>query len=236
MLDEIFFFKPQFFFVSLALGLIIITLGVYVLIKNRSERFWLGFILPPALFFLSFSFYSAVIVSQFWIQAIFLLIVWFTFAYLKNIYYYFSFGAPERADKLRRLLLSGAFLSAFALAAILFALPIFLNLPLAILIGLFAVISLPLFGQFLLFSKDIEPEQKIFWLVNVLILTEVVSVFSLLPLSYNILGLMTAIIFYLLILFEDWRLTNRLNYRHLRWPLIIGSVIFIFILLSARWL
>jgi hypothetical protein len=235
-LDEIFFFKPVFFFVSLGLGLLIITLGVKVLIKDRSSRFWPAFILSPALFFLSFSFYSAIIASQFWIQVVFLLNAWFVFSYLKNIYYYFSFGAPERESKLRHLLISSSFLSTFAVASVLYGLPIFLSWPFALLLLVFSLISAGLFGQFFIFVKKIEREQKIFWCLNVLVLAEIVGVISFLPLNYNVLGLLAAIVFYLLILFNDWRTENKVDYKNMKWPITIGSLIIIFILLSARWL
>jgi len=236
VLDEIFVFRPDFFFVALGLGLLIITFGVRLLIKKQSLKFWPVFVLPPSLFYLSFSFYSAMIVNQLWIQLIFLLNAWFIFFYLQNIYYYFSFGAPERAVKLRRLLTSGAFLSTFAIASSLYALPIFLSWSFFILLLIFILISLGLFGQFLILEKNISTEQKIFWGIKVLVLAEFAGVFFLLPLNYNILGLLLAIIFYLLILFDDWRASSRLNYKNLKWPLIISTLVVVLILLSARWL
>ncbi len=236
VLDEIFLFKPDFFFIALALGLLIIAFGVRSIMKKQSAKFWPAFIFPPALFFLSFSFYSALLVSRFWIQAIFLLIAWFVFYYLQNIYYHFSFGAPEREMKLRRLLASGAFLSAFALAATLFGLPIFLSWSFFLLLLLFVLVSIVLFGQFFILDNKISREEKIFWGINVLVLAEMASVLFLLPLNYNILGLLLALIFYFLIFAGEIRLAGRLNYKNLKWPIIIGTIIIILILLSARWL
>jgi hypothetical protein len=235
-LDEIFLFKPDFFFIALGLGLLIITFGVRALMKNQTAKFWPVFILPPALFFLSFSFYSALLISQFWIQVIFILNVWFVFYYLQNIYYYFSFGAPEREEKFRRLLMSGSFLSAFALSASLFALPIFLSWPFAWLLLLFAFVSLALFGQTLILEKKFDSEQRLFWGINVIVLAELAGVLFFLPLNYNILGLLLALIFYFLVLLSDWRTAGKLYYKNLKWPIMIGSIIIIFILLSARWL
>lgn len=236
LLDEIFFFKPGFFFVSLGLGLLIITLGVHTLIKDHGSKFWPAFILPPALFFLSFSFYSAIIASQFWIQVIFLFNVWFVFSYLKNIYYYFSFGAPERESKLRRLLASGAFLSTFAFASNLYGLPIFLSWPFFLLLIAFMIICLALFGQFFVFTKKIEREQKVFLGINILVLAEFAGVLFFLPLNFNILGLLVALVFYFLVLLNDFREEHRLNFKNVKWPLIILSAVIILTLLSARWL
>jgi hypothetical protein len=98
------------------------------------------------------------------------------------------------------------------------------------------VISAVIFGQFFIFNKKIEREQKIFWGLDVLILAEMAGLFFLLPLNYNILGFLVAIIFYLLVLINDWRQTNRLNFKNLKWPIILASLITLLILLTARWL
>lgn len=236
VLNEIFLYKPVFFFLALSFGVLIISFGVYALIKDKKEKFWPAYILAPVLFFLSFSFYSSIIISYFWIQVIFILIAWFIFSYFQNIYYYFSFGAPEREVKIRRLMVSGSFLSTFALAATLYGLPIFLSWPFILLLLSFIVISLALFGQFFIFSKNISREQQIFLGINILVLAEFAGIFYLLPLNFNILGLLVAIIFYLLLLLNDWRTENKLNFRNLKWPIIISSLVIVFILLSARWL
>ncbi len=236
VLDEIFLFRPEFFFVSLGLGFLIIALTVRTLLKSNRAQFWPLFIITPALFYLSFSFYSTILVSQLWIQIIFLLNAWFIFSYLRNIYFYFSFGAPEREIKLKRLLSSGAFLSTFALGANLYGLPIFLSWPFVLLWLAFVVLSIALFGQFLMFADKINREQKIFLGINILLLAEFAGILFFLPLNYNILGLSIAIVFFLLTLINDWRETDQLVWKNLRYPVIISSIMIIFIFLSARWL
>lgn len=236
LLNELYIFEPSLFFVSLSLGLLILAFFIRLLITKNSKEFWPQYILTPALFYFSFSFYSAIIANQIWIQIIFLFNAWFIYSYLKNIYYFFSFGAPEREFKLRRLLLSGSFLSVFALASTLYGLPIFLNWSFVTLLFIFILFSAAAFGQFLIFSKNVDNAQKIFWGVDILILGEFAGVIFLLPLNYNILGLLVAIVFYLLILFNNWRTEDRLDFKNLRWPIAIAGFIFIIILLSARWL
>lgn len=236
VLNEIFIFRPEFFFVSLGLGLLIITLSVRAVITKNSPKFWPVFMLAPALFYLSLSLYSAIIVNSFWIQILFILNVWFIFSYLKNIYYHFSLPTPAGEEKLRRLLKSGSFLSTFALAATLYGLPIFLSWNFGLLLLFFVAASFILFGQFLIFAKDVNREQRIFLLINILTLAEFVGVLFFLPLNYNILGLLVALVFYLLILFNDWRSENRLNFKHIKWPIILVIGVTTLILLSARWL
>jgi hypothetical protein len=236
VLNEIFIFQPNFFFVSLSLGLMVITFSVRGIMKENRSKFWPVFMLPPALFYLSLSFYSGILVSQFWIQAIFVLNVWFVFSYFRNLYHHFNFPTPESEAKLRRLLKSGSFLSTFALAATLYGLPIFLSWNFSFLLLPFIAASFIIFGQFLIFAKDIDREQIIFFIINVLVLAEFTGVLFFLPLNYNTLGLLVALVFYLLIIFNDWRFENRLNFKNIKWPLIILLVITILVLLSARWL
>jgi len=162
--------------------------------------------------------------------------VWFVFSYFRNLYHHFNFPTPESEAKLRRLLKSGSFLSTFALAATLYGLPIFLSWNFSFLLLPFIAASFIIFGQFLIFAKDIDREQIIFFIINVLVLAEFTGVLFFLPLNYNTLGLLVALVFYLLIIFNDWRFENRLNFKNIKWPLIILLVITILVLLSARWL
>jgi len=236
VLNEIFIFQPDFFFVSLSFGLLVIAFSVRGIMKDSHSKFWPVFMLTPALFYLSLSFYSGILVNGFWIQTIFVLNVWFVFYYFKNLYHHFYFPTSESEAKLRRLLKSGSFLSTFALAATLYGLPIFLSWNFSLLLLSFIVASFVLFGQFLIFAKGIDREQKIFLLINVLVLAEFTGVLFFLPLNYNTLGLLVALVFYLLTVFNDWRLENRLNSKNIKWPVIIVSIIIMLILLSARWL
>lgn len=235
-LGETFVLEPELFFVSLSLGALIITFLVRAILKNSSVKFWPVFILAPVLFYLSLSLYSAIVVNPFLIQACFLFNVWFIFSYFKNLYRHFYFSTPDSEGELRRLLKSGSFLSTFALAASLYGLPIFLSCNFSLLLVYFMVASLILFSQFLIFAKNVNREQRIFLLVDVLVLTEFTGILFFLPLNYNTLGVLVALVSYLLVLFNDWRSENRLNFKNIKWPIIIISVITILILLSARWL
>ena len=169
VLNEIFVFKPYFFFTALSLGFLIIALSVRGIMKgNNSSKFWPVFMLTPALFYLSLSFYSGILVSPFWIQTIFVLNVWFVFAYFRNLYHHFYYPTEESEAKLRRLLKSGSFLSTFALAATLYGLPTFLSWNFSLLLLLFIAASFVLFGQFLIFAKTIDHEKRIFMLLNII--------------------------------------------------------------------
>jgi len=236
LLNELFFFKPTLFFVSLGLSTLIIILAVKKLVDKKSNTFWLLLTISPILFYFSASFYSSILTNQLWIQFIFFINAFLIFSYLKNIYYYYSFGAPERGAKLNRLLLSASFLAMFAAAATLYALPIFINLSFWSIVIFFIIINIIFFYQSLIFAKDNSVrEDWLFLVINTLVLSEFAGVLLLLPLNYNVRGFLLAIFFYSLILFNNWRQEGRLNFRNLRWPLISVFLIMLIILFSARW-
>lgn len=236
VLNEIFIFKPHFFFVSLSFGLLVIILSIWKIAKNNDSKFRLVYAMAPALFYLSLSLYSGILVNSLWIQIIFVLNAWFVFFYLRNLYKYLYSFSLDIEIKLQRLLKAGSFLSTFALAATCYGLPIFLSWNFGLLLLLFIAAGFILFGQFLVFSRKINREQIIFLFINVFVLAEFAGVLFFLPLSYNTLGLLVALIFYLLSVFNDWRMENRLNFKNIKWPIIIVMIIIMTILLSARWL
>lgn len=241
-LSQAFLLKPGFFYSALAFGTLIIIFSVKLIASREGNKNWPPFIIAPLLFFLSFSTYITIIVSHFWIQVIFLLIVWFLFTYLKHLYYYWTRSSPEYESKLEQgvkldnLLITGGFLTAFATAGVLFGLSAFLNWPLGLMLPVFVLIIWLLFIQFL-------PLKKISWrqtggllTINVLILTEFAWVFSLLPLNFNILALFLAIAYYLTLIVVRLNWSGGLNRRALKFPLILSAIVIILLLLTARWL
>ncbi|MFA5754131.1 MAG: hypothetical protein WC905_02080 [Patescibacteria group bacterium] len=236
LLSQAFLLFPKLFLVAIALGVIIIIFGIRILVDQDKKRDWPLYIVAPLLFFLSFSAYAAIIVSQLAIQVIFLLVVWFLFSYLKNLYYYLSYGAPDRAAKIDYLMVSGGFLTVFAAAAVLFDLPAFINWPLAAVVLVFLPIFFLLFLQFLPFKKINLKSEGTWIAVCTLALTELAWGLALLPLNFNILALVMAIIYYLFISSTRLKWQGSLSARGLKYPLILSIFIILLLLLTANWL
>jgi hypothetical protein len=233
-LNELFVLRPSLFFVALSLAVLIIILLVRKLVDHKNKIFWPLLAIGPILFYLSAAFYSAILTNQLWIQFIFALNAYLIFSYLKNVYYYFSFGAPEREVKLNKIILSASFLAFFAAAATLYALPVFLNFSFPFIFLLLFLTGGLFLGQMLILAKN-RQDSWLFWALNTLILGELSGILLLLPLAYNVRGILAAIFFYSLILFNNWRQEGRLNWRNLRWPLVLGFLLIFIILFSARW-
>ncbi len=239
-LAEFVLWSPQFFYIILILEILLVVLSVRYL-NNHSKKYWLLFIIFPVLFLLSFSFYAAIVISNFWIQLIYLLITIFIFLYLRDFYYYSLHLLGTEAEtkwgtKLDNLLISGSFLIAFATAAVLFHLSAFITWPLYLSLTILAIISWLLFVQFRPLKSQKDWPVGGLSLINALILTEFAWVFSLLPLNFNILALFLAIIYYLGLMILRLDNSHSLNRRTLKLPLVLTIIAILLLFLTARWL
>jgi len=234
LLSQTFLITPRFFYSTLALGTLLIIVSVKLIADRLAAKNWLSWTVAPLLFFLGATTYTAIIVSHFWIQIIFLLIVWFLFSYLRDLYQ-LADGAEARRAKLDNLLVGGSFLALAALAGVLFGLPAFLNWPLAITLLAFALIGWLSFSQFFPVNESLAKQRGLV-IMSVIILTELAGVFSLLPLNFNILALFLAISYYLLLTIMRLNGQGAVNRRSLIVPLLLSVMAIGLLLLSARWL
>lgn len=240
LLGQAFLFYPKFFYSAVSVGILLIIISVLSLSRLDKKKYWPLLIAPPALFFLSFSLYATLIPNRwpnsFWIEAIFLLEAWFVFSYLRNLYYYLAYHAPERQQKLDSLLVSGGFLSMFAIGGAFYGLPAFISWPLYVLLLILAPLAFLLFSQFIPFRNLDLKDNLTLLLVNSLMIVELAWVISLLPLNYNILGFVLALAysFELMVLRLIWR--GELSAKRLKLPTIAIFIIVIILFLTASWL
>ena len=228
---------PTLSYSVLAVGALAIVLSVRYL-SERGKHDWPLLAIAPTIFFVDFACYAAIIIGNFWVQSILLLIAWFLFVYLKNLYYYSTHKESESIfeDKLDNLLIVGGFLSTFAAATVLFSLPIFITWPVwATILILAAQIGLS-FIQFLPLKK-MNPEQaKVLIAANILGLSELAWGLSFLPLKFHLLGLFLAISYYLALFITRQHLRGSLSRKSLKLPLILSAIAFVILFLTARWL
>ncbi len=238
LLSQAYLVRPAFFYASLAVGTLLIILSVRCLVTRKRD--WLLFMIAPVLLFLSLAAYVAIIISDFWIQTIFIATAWFLFSYLKNLYYYFNAAEQETVDKwaaqLDNLFIAGGFVTVFSITGFWFGLPAFLSLSPVATLPVIALVILLLFVQFSLFSPNRSRPLGPTAFMIVMLLTESAWGFSLLPLNFNILALFMAISYYfgLTILRLKW--SGSLNRRALQLPLLLSFFAMLFLLLTSRWL
>lgn len=226
---------PSFFYAALALGALAIIVSVWVIAGRIMSHDWLPFAIAPLFFFLSFVGYAAIIYNRFWVQTIFALIVWFLFFYLKHWYYYITYGAATRAAKLDNLMVASGTLSIFAFGAVFFGLPAFIDFPLAARVAVFALVAYLMFWQFVPVNRGaahVRPGLA----VGALVLAELAGLMSFLPLLSNVLAVFIAIAYYLVLAASRLYWQGSLDKRRFKWPLILGSLTVLVLLLTARWL
>ncbi len=232
---QAFLFRPNLFFVSVAVGVLIIAVSVKNLSSGKKKFDWPIFFYPPALLFASASLYETLLPNHYWIQVIFLLVSGLIFSYLKNLYYYMRYGAPERADKIDSIFLAGSVLSFFFLSASIYGLPTFLGWSFwPLLAGCAAFIWLLALHPSVISPGNIRDNWPIFLTINIILL-EVMGSLYLLPLRFNVLGLLAAFAFYMSLIASRSVLRGNFSSRSLRFPLISGLIIVIIVLFTARW-
>ena len=228
-------FYPRLLFVALALGGLLIVLSTKGLATKSRRLDWPLFVYFPLIFFAASSLYGTLIPNMYWVQTILLLNASFCHIYFKNLYYYFRYEAPDRIDLLDTFLMAGSVLSVFFAAAAAYGLPVFLGWSFWPLLGAFALLIFPLFFQtFILGSLNLKINWP-FFLTAILLLTQAVGVIYLFPFDFNILGLLVAIIFYILFLILRLFIRGRFSGQILRFPLISSLIIIIILLLTTRW-
>ncbi len=236
VLSQVFIFRPRLFFMALAIGFLLIVLTIKGLSAGKKQQDWPLFVYFPALLFLSSSLYATLLSNFFLIQGLALIVPMMIFHYLKNFYYFFRYSDQDRTEKLDNLTVTSSVLSTFFLAASMYGLPTFLGWKFWPLLAGLAILIPPLFFQsFVLKSLKLKVNWPYF-LVSALIFLEFAGVIYLLPASFNVLGLIAAIFFYLLLLILRLNLRGSFSGRTLRLPLIFSLIFIIILLLTSRWL
>ncbi|MDD4332884.1 MAG: hypothetical protein PHT51_02120 [Patescibacteria group bacterium] len=234
---EIFIFFPKSFYYLLILLILII---VYIIRQfaafSENKKIWLGYFIFPNLFIISSALYLILITSNLVIQLIVFAAAGFVYLYLKHLYFIIIKKEDYFPDVFKNISAFGNFLLAFYFFSFIFGLQSFLNTP----TWLLALISLPII--FLIINEDfkinaIAFKPNLFYiLINTLILSELLWSLSFLPQNYNVIGLVLAISYYLLINLTKLRIEKNLNTSNLKKYLIFGFVCILLIILTSRWM
>lgn len=234
-LGQVFLWQPRLFFAAVASGILVIALSIKGLSVGKKKLDWPIFFYSPALVFASASLYETLLPNHYWIQALFLLIAGLIFSYLKNLYYFMRYEAPERAEKIDSIFLTSSVLSFFFLSASIYGLPTFLGWSFWPLLASCSIIVLLLsFRPSVVKQIKLRENWPLFVVVNIILL-QVMGALYLLPLRFNVLGLLASFIFYMSLIVSRAVLKGSISGRALRFPLISGLVISIIVLFTARW-
>lgn len=236
ILGEVFIFWPSLFFISLAVSLLVIVLGIKRLFRRSSSNDWLLFLYFPVIFFLSSALYIIMIPNQILVQLLFVGVIMFFSFYSYQLDNFLKKEEKVADSLLDNLSFAAVVLSVFFIAAATYGLSTFLGWSFIWLLVGFSFLVAPLFFQPIIFGDvSLKPTWP-FLLAGLVILIQLTAVFYFLPLSLNILGLLVAMFFYLLMLIFRLAAKGILSIRILRPSLITTLLIIIILLLTSRWL
>lgn len=233
---ELFFFYPKAFYVSLALAGLSIFFAVWQFARiSFIYKKWWNFLILPLILTIAGSVYSLTIFGNFIIQILFIVIFIFIYFYLRFSYYYLAQPALFKEFIFENISSYGNFLAFFFAAAAVYSLQSFLNIPVWLLmIALLAIAALAIY-QLLWAAKITVSGRYVYILIICLILSEMGWAVSLLPVNYNIAGLVLAICYYILTGLAKLYLFGRLNGKIVKKYLLFGFASIFLVLLTARW-
>ncbi|MDD2258065.1 hypothetical protein EOL72_01745 [Candidatus Falkowbacteria bacterium] len=235
LLSEIYFFKPNAFYLVLGLALLLTVFLAWSLRAPGKPWSWLLTIFIPAIFLASSSIYASLQMNKIIVQLIFLLITVFLFVYFRNLYYYYHHSKLYEAEEFVVVKSFGGLMTIFFAAASMFGLQSLLNLTTWPMFLIFVALGLVMVFANL---EDEPVEASVrgrFSLVIAYILAETALVFLLLPLQYNVSALCLAIVYYFLINITRLYLRQALTLKKIRYYLLVSAAGIMLLLLTARW-
>ncbi len=239
LLSQAYLARPSFFYLALALGAGLIMASVRQL-SGYEQPNWLLHAISPVLVYIGLAAYATIIVGGFWLQLALAAAAWYLFSYLKAFYLYVNAEGQAAADRqlsqLENIIIAGGFVAVFAATGFWFGLPAFVSWPPLYTLPVLALLILLLFVQFSLFSPNRARPLGISAFLIVILLIESAWAFSLLPLHFNILAMFMAISYYFGFVVLRLKWSGSLNWRSLKFPLILSFLAIFFLFLTAQWL
>jgi len=236
-LDEMYFFYPKLIYLAAVLINLLIFFVVWQFCaKSLVDSEWWNYLILPAVMSTAVMAYSVFLSSKSVIQLLFVLNLVFLYFYLRYIYYYLLNPSAYKAFSIENISSYISWLSFFLLAATVYGLQSFLNLPIFRL-ALIMLAATALIVYQIIWVNKIELKNGLpYILISCLILVELGWSISFLPFNYNIAGLSLAICFYVVIGLIKNHLLDKLDATRVKMYLILGSVSLFLILFTAKWL
>lgn len=228
---ETYSFRPDFFYWALPLANLTMLISLKMITGRKvfSLEFWRSFILP-FIFTNSLAFYSLILTLKPFVHILFAANSFFIFYYLKNI------GRENNERFLENISSYGGFLTIFFSLSFFYGLKAFLGASILflVIISVF-VILLAVYEVFWANRITLKSGGVYLFLVS-LLLIQLTWALYFLPLSFNFLGLILAICYYMAIGIIKPFLRGALTKKTVKLYLICGLAGMTAVLLSAKWL
>ena len=203
---------------------------------SQVDKKWWNYLILPAVMSTLVLAYSVFMSRQLLIQLLFVFNLAFLYLYLRQVYYYLLNPLAYEVFSIENISSGANWLSFFFLAATVYGLQSFLNLPILWLALVILAVTALIIYQ-IIWANKIELKIVLpYLLISCLILVELSWSISFLPFNYNISGLALAICYYVIIGLVKNHLLDKLDAKRLRMYLLLGSISLFLILFTAKWL
>lgn len=237
VLAEMYFFYPRLIYVAVVLINLLIFFAVWQFCAaSQVDKEWWNYLILPAVTSTVIIAYTVFLSSKALIQLLFVLNLAFLYFYLRYVYYYLLNPSLYETFSIENISSYIGWFSFFLLAATIYGLQSFLNLPIfRLALIMLAVTTLTVYQAIWVNKIDFKKGLPHI-LISCLILVELCWSISFLPFNYNISGLCLAICFYAIVGLVKNHLLDKLDMTKVKMYLILGSVSLFLILFTAKWI
>lgn len=237
VLAEIYFFYPKLIYAAAAAINVLIFFAVWRFgAASQIDKKWWNYLILPAVMATAVMAYSVFLSSKAVIQLLFAVNLIFLYFYLRYIYYYLLKPDSYKIFSIENISSYAGWFSFFLIAAVIYGLESFLNLPI-ILLALIILAATALLSYQVVWVNKIELKSGLpYILISCLIIVELCWSIYFLPFNYNISGLCLAICFYVINGLIKNRLLGELDRVKIKIYLALGSASLALILFTARWI
>ncbi len=225
-----------FLFFALFFSCLFILFTIKRFVGSGFNLIFFNFSIIPILFVLSSFFYSLIIYNKFFLEILFFINLLFLYFYFRNLFLLFIAKDIRKEEYFNNVSFYVSFLIVFFFSSSIFGIQSLLGVSTSPLI--FSI--LPIFGLLIyniVWINEINFKiGYIYILLICVVFFELAWSLSFLPLSYNILGLVLAICYYMSAPLLKFHLKGILNTRLVKLHLSLGFLSILTVLLTAKWM
>ncbi|OGF24299.1 hypothetical protein A3H09_02730 [Candidatus Falkowbacteria bacterium RIFCSPLOWO2_12_FULL_45_13] len=237
LLEEMYYLSPKLIYVAAVLVNLLIFFTVWQFSQTSEiDKRWWNYLILPAVMSVAVMSYSVFLSFKLIIQLLYFFNLVFLYLYLRYVYYYLLNPLAYEVFSIENISSYINWLTFFLLAATVYGLASFLNLPISWLVLIMISLTSLLVYQIIWANKiELMPSLP-YILISCLILVELFWSISFLPFNYNISGLSLAICYYVVIGLVKNHLLLKLDAAKVKMYLILGSISLLLVLSTAKWM
>src|SRR3989338_3439284 len=237
LLEEMYYLSPKLIYVAAVLVNLLIFFTVWQFSQTSEiDKRWWNYLILPAVMSVAVMSYSVFLSFKLIIQLLYFFNLVFLYLYLRYVYYYLLNPLAYEVFSIENISSYINWLTFFLLAATVYGLASFLNLPISWLVLIMISLTSLLVYQIIWANKiELMPSLP-YILISCLILVELFWSISFLPFNYNISGLSLAICYYVIIGLVKNHLLLKLDNSKVKMYLILGAVSLLLVLSTAKWM